>query len=332
MAAPQDINVLSDKPIQVVHSADHCIREAGTSGGFVSELIRYLFETNQIGATISYRFSGASLFVPELIFAWEDYRQTGSIYHEVHLTKFLKENLHRIHTNVAIVCLPCQCKAIRKLLAKTNHQVILISLTCSGQLSKEATYDFLHRHSVNIKHVHALQYRGNGWPSGMQVVMDNGKHFFFHNCESNWIAYFHSTIYTLKRCFQCTDTFGLDADFIVADPWIQRYIEKDTIGNSVVVANSKRSKGILENLITDKRLVLKETISLSEFFASQKGTVKKKAAYRTYPRLRWLTKFYQTPLGKYLFFRLPKLHYRIHSKILNHLSARTHHDQKNSGY
>nr|WP_321466996.1 Coenzyme F420 hydrogenase/dehydrogenase, beta subunit C-terminal domain [uncultured Desulfobulbus sp.] len=308
--------MMPSKVIKIVYSKDQEIRNKGSAGGFVSTLIKYLFDDKYIDAAVSYRYFGKELYVPEIIFNWEDYNQCGSIYHEVDLFRLLKNNLDKVKLRIVVVCLPCQCKAITRLFNRFNKQCLLISLVCSNQLSKDATYDFLKYNNIEINDVANLRYRGGGWPSGMQIEMNDGKKYFFHNNLSDWQKYFHSTIYTLRRCFKCPDMLGRYSDFVVADPWINRYIKNDSIGHSVVVVNTDAAEKIMENMICKNYIHLNEVIEKKEFILSQEGTLDKKIAFQKHNILLFIIKIYRFSLYKKLFNKFPDFHSWMHQKIM----------------
>lgn len=286
---------------RILSSAHQDIRYNGSSGGFVTELADSLFFQNKIASAICFHFSGKELFVPQVVFSSRQYNQTGSIYHETGLIRFLKDNISSIKSPVFITCLPCQCEAIRRLLRSYQIESILVSLVCSGQLKKQATYDFLALHGIASDQLKSFQYRGKGWPSGIHAETKDGKTFFFHNTDSDWKCFFHSAIYNLERCFHCMDSYGTDADFSVADPWFKEYIEKETIGCTVVCASEKKWMEWIDEMIAEGRLTLHQKISLSEFVESQFWTLAKKESYRKFFFLKKAVRIFRMQFYRRLF-------------------------------
>jgi len=311
MVAEENVDDLTYQHVYITYSKDCDTRLLGTSGGFITELNRFLFEENKIKSSIAYFFSGKELFKPLIIYKSQDIVQAGSIYHEVDLLNFLKSNIDKIKSPIFITCLPCQCNPIEILMKSHNIEYVLVSLICSQQCEKNATYDFLKRQRIDINNVMDLRYRGNGWPSGMQVIEKDGEKHFFHNSKSEWNMYFHSTIYTMKRCFYCNKTFGTNADFSVSDPWIPRYSKKDAIGHSIVGVTSSQANQILKKMEKSNRIKILEEISLNEFFNSQLGAVQKKKAYKNFYFYKKAIAFFRTSTYKNFFNKYPKLHNTI---------------------
>lgn len=302
----------------ILSSADRQERYDGSSGGVVTAIARELFKQGRISSAVCFEFSGPSLFEPRLIFNSNDYIQTGSIYHQVPLVQFLRDNLKLIRAPLFVTCLPCQITAIRRLLSRSNIECVLVSLVCSGQMNKQATYDFLRVHGIDIEQVKHFCYRGKGWPSGIQVEMQDGQKHFFHNLQSDWKTFFHSTIYNLDRCFHCTDSHGRDADFMVADPWLKEFIEHETQGCTVVAARPHWA-GLLDEMLQKRLLEFHKELSLADFVESQYWTVAKKESFRRFASLRFLIHLFRTPLYRRLFLtgRYRYFHYKRYMKILN---------------
>jgi coenzyme F420 hydrogenase subunit beta len=314
MNIEETVEDLNCKNIYILYSVDPVVRLTGTSGGFVTELNNFLYDKNKIKSSITFVFSGKELFKPHLIYKKENSIQTGSIYHEINLIKFLKDNINKIKSPIFIVCLPCQCKAIKIFLISHNIKFYLVSLICSQQCDKKATYNFLKNQDLDINKIKNLRYRGNGWPSGMQIIEKDGNKHFFPNSGSIWNMYFHSTIYTMKRCFYCKQTFGMSADFSVSDVWIPRYYKDDKIGHSAVCINSNKAEEIINEMKKNKRIKIVEEISPIDFFNSQIEAVKRKRAYKNHI-YKTIISIFRTSVYKAFFHKYPKVHYKLNAII-----------------
>lgn len=301
---------------RILVSNDKDIRHKGSSGGIITHLMKYLFETKRINSAIDFKFTGVELFKPYIINSFEDYSHSGSIYHEIKIYKFLKENIDVIQSPVMITCLPCQIAPIKRLLHKHNIETFIVSLVCSTQLEKEATYYFLEKNKIDVSKVKEFRYRGNGWPSGIQIETDE-KEYFFHNNNSKWIDVFHSQIFNLNRCLSCADTFGLKADVSVADPWLQRYVASDNIGSSIVIAHTNNGENIITSMISDNILKTIEILSEEDVVLSQKGTLIKKYIFKKHKKkFLKLIKVFKSKIYKKYFFSFSKYHRYFFSKLM----------------
>ena len=96
---------------------DSTVRYMATSGGVGSYLLKYLFDKGEIHTAITFDYDNEILkYVPRLIYKYEDYKMTGSIYHEINLIQFVKEHISEIKGEFACFVLPCQARAIRSIL------------------------------------------------------------------------------------------------------------------------------------------------------------------------------------------------------------------------
>jgi coenzyme F420-reducing hydrogenase beta subunit len=301
---------------RIMNSANDDVRYKGSSGGVITEVMKYLFSTNQIKSSISFKFSSSELFEPFLIDDYSDYNQTGSIYHDVNIFQFLKENIKNIKSPILITCLPCQITPLKRLLSSNNIETFFISLVCSAQLSKEATYYFLDKNNIELKEIDEFRYRGNGWPSGIHIKTKK-QDYFFHNNTSKWKYIFHSQVFTLNRCFSCKDTFGMKADISIADPWIDRYVKSEKIGLSIVIAHSISGENLINEMLLAKILSLEEFLTQKEVIDSQKYTLVKKDIYlKNKNIIKFFIRIFKTELYKNNFYYFAKLHHWFFRTII----------------
>lgn len=299
----------------ILHSSDDEMRYIGSSGGVVSAIIRYAFEKGIIQNAISYEFTKNELFKPKLVSSYEEYQIVGSIYHDVGLIKFLKDKAHEIKGKTLVVCLPCQVETIRKCLTGKKVESFIIALTCSAQMSKQATRFLFKKYGIVEEDIEYFRYRGNGWPSGIQIKTRTNK-YFFHNTKSIWADIFNSHLFTLKRCFSCKNTFGLKAEISVADPWLKKYITANGIGNTLVFVNTDDGKELIQEALQAGALGGKKKISHLEAIKSQDWTLKRKYVFRKYRTL--LTPVLKVIQSKIYIFLVSHLCLiRIHTRVFN---------------
>lgn len=310
----------------IVSSTDPGIRYAGSSGGFVTELVRYLFTEKRITNALSFQFAGKTLYEPILVNSFDDYLQTASIYHDMPIVNFIRKNISAIGRSMFLTCLPCQIAPIRRILQSQNIESFIVSLVCSGQLTKQATFDFLKTHNIDIAQIHSFRYRGDGWPSGIHIEMNNSKKHFFHNTESDWKCFLHSSIYNLDRCFRCQDTLGKGADFSAADPWLKRYMQNDFQGSTLVCTSQERGKVLIEEMISRKRIELHYKIGLQEIIESQLWTYAKKESFQKFILLRFLLRLFRTKYYRrlFLFSCYRHYHYKLYMRILKYFKRKLH--------
>lgn len=282
------------------YSTDSNVRFNATSGGIGTSFLKWLFDKNMIETSISFVFNSNTLrYEPQIIHSFNDYRISGSIYQEIDLIGFIKSHLNEIKGVFACFALPCQARTIRKILEKAGYRSIIIGLTCSSQQTIDATKYLLSRKSITLKDVDYIQYRGNGWPSGIQIKTKNGQNLFINNNNSIWTQIFHSRLFIRQKCFKCQNTLNKYSDITLADPWLKDFMENEKIGKTLVFDYTEgKDKSLLELCCEDGYIIL-DTISESVAIASQRGTILRKESYKT---SKLLVNFYFTLINN--------IHYR----------------------
>ena len=297
----------------VGYSADADIRFKATSGGVGTSLIKWMFDKEIIGTSVSFDFDADSLrYVPKMIHSFSEYAICGSIYQEVDLVGFIKSHVDEITGGFACFTLPCQTRAVRAIVEKAGHEAVIIGLTCSSQQTLDATRYLLKRVGVDAANVSRLQYRGNGWPSGIQLETKDGRQVFVPNNNSIWTKIFHSRLFIRPKCFMCQDTLNKYCDVTLADPWLRQFSE-EKIGETLVVCNTDTGNTLLRQCANEKNLILAD-IDYSEVVKSQKGTILRKKSYLVAPNI---CKYYRVVLKNKVYRNVmctPTL-FQLHCKL-----------------
>ena len=63
------------------------------------------------------------------------------------------------------------------MLDRNNINNFIISFCCSGQTTLEGTWLCYRYMGIDKSQVINMQYRGNGWPSGIQIELFDGKKY-----------------------------------------------------------------------------------------------------------------------------------------------------------
>ena len=298
------------------HATDSYLRYAATSGGVGSAVLGYLFSSGQIDTSLSFEFDPNTLrYVPRLIYKWEDYHPTGSIYQDMDLIGFIRSHVAEIKGTFACFCLPCQTASIRTLLKRAGHACFLLGLTCSSQQTLVATEQLLKLLHVRKEDVETLRYRGDGWPGGIRIVLKNGSTVFVKNNNSLWSDVFHSRLCIPKRCLYCRDTLNQNADISLADPWLPEFRKTEANGATLVVARTPFGEKILE----ESAVCALVRIEDEKAYQSQRATIRRKQGYMDHPfRRKWLLCLQHWSWYKAIVFASPKI-LKLHSKLLSRL-------------
>jgi len=299
------------KETGLAYSTDSLIRYNSTAGGYISILLKFLFDTGKIDHTISFERSGIR-FYPKIISSFNEYNNIGSLYQEIDIIHFIKQNLHNIKGKIAITLLPCQVNIIRSIAKQNNIDIIIISLVCSAQMKLECTQSYFDLEKIDIKEVSNFRYRGFGWPKYINIEYKNGKIF---QEKTLWNEMFHSYLFHEKRCLKCTDTFGIKSDIAVSDPWLGKMMKEERIGQSIVYIFSDLGLQIHKELKQSKYICYK-ILEKNKAISSQYHTMEKKYYLRKSKLLRKIIRLLNQPLYKSIIL-LDKRLLKIHSKVIN---------------
>lgn len=297
------------------YSTDAKIRYKATSGGIGTSLIKWMFDKKIIGTSISFDFDAASLrYIPKMIHSFSDYKASGSIYQEIDLVNFIRRHIDEIKGAFACFTLPCQTRAVRTIVEKSGHDAFIIGLACSSQQTLDATKYLLRRIGIVETDVSNIQYRGNGWPSGIQITRMDGGQVFIANNRSIWTEIFHSRLFIRPKCLMCQDTLNKYSDITLADPWLKQF-SNEKEGKTLVVCNTTKGEELLQQCAKDEVVAI-DDITYGLVVKSQNGTILRKSSYHYTPNL---TKYYKTILGNKIYRKimLMPFFFPIHCKLKN---------------
>ena len=257
------------------YSTDQVIRYEASSGGIGTGIIKYLLESGMYGTSMTFVFNVKECrYEPKLIFDYSEYNNCGSVYQDTDTIHFIKEHIEEIKNGIVVTCMPCQVNAIRNILNRNKIKNFIISLCCSGQTTIQGTWLYYKLLGINKIDVRKMQYRGNGWPAGIRIELENGNIITRDNYTFPWTLMHQSLLYRPKRCIYCAMKTNPNSDVSLADPWLKEYIENDKIGNTLVICNELGDE-IIRKMIEADQLVVK-IIDRDVYVKSQLGTIEKK--------------------------------------------------------
>lgn len=261
------------KPLTYIgYATDEEIRHKGSSGGIVTAIIKYLFDQGLVQTGLSFYFERNSCqFKPKLIYAYDDYNHCGSIYQDIDLITFIKSEINNIQGCAVITCAPCQVKPIRAILSRNSIKAFILSYVCSGQTTIEGIYKYYNLLNISPRNVIGMRYRGNGWPSGIEIKLQDGKSLLYPNYTEPWKTLQNSYFFRPRRCFFCKQVFSKDADIAAGDPWLDEYKRKDVIGNTIFTVHTPEGINLL-NQMNIKQYIHVNEISFDQFYESQRSS------------------------------------------------------------
>lgn len=245
-------------------STNDLIYRNSQSGGAVTEIISYLFDTAQIEAAIVCRAEYATPSVnvhPVVVTCKEDLLSTQrSQYTPVDMVSALRgtENFKAI----AFVGLPCHLQGVDALLLKSNRHsnvIYKIGLVCdrteSEAFSRCLTEDYISDKKFRLiarkKH---FAYKQQYYPYRIAPVVmeyEDGS----MDVISNQKRFLLKDTFTSPRCQLCFDKLNTHADIVCGDPWGMSHIDWKR-GESLVITRTKKGDQLIQDMQQANRLRL----------------------------------------------------------------------------
>ena len=257
------------------YSKDNEDRFKSSSGGIGSAIQRYLLSTNQYGSTLIFSFNKEKCqYEPKIVYSADDLNVCGSVYQDINIVSFVRDNIKYIKNGIVLSCQPCQVTGLRNLLIRNNINNFIISYCCSGQTKIEGTWAYYSMLGINKEDVEYMQYRGNGWPSGIQIKLKNGDKLYHENYTEPWVTMKQSHLFQPKRCFYCKFDTSRNAEISLADPWLPEYKEKEKIGKTMFLINTILGRDIISEMLRKEIIEIEES-DYNSFAIAQKPNVEK---------------------------------------------------------
>lgn len=323
----------------ITYSTDNELRKASTSGGFVTQLLTHLLETNFIdGAMVLGSETGSDGWVEKPFIARTKEELRSAIKSKYRLVPYLRclEEIERIDGNYAIVGLPCHLHAIHKYVKATKKLQkrikLLIGLYCNVAFDPMVLDELCEINGVERSDIKHLDFRAGHWPGTIIATMQNDVQSKVLKVdemrdEFNLLKLF----YAPNRCNMCIDFSAEYADIAVGDPWLRdrpdgEFIHPDgwtgivtrtELGDRIV--NEAEAAGVIhteessirtfmvnwERAAKYKREFVPNNINLHKMFGYKVPKYYRKLPKTTIKsRIKGLVKFISYKFAKYKWYRM----------------------------
>ena len=233
----------------------------GQSGGAVTAILSYLFEMGQIDAALVCKMDDGGRGVPYVATNSSQLIQSQkSIYTPVPLLTDLESLV--AFKSVAIVGLPCHLSGMRNLLKYKKIPIsYMLGLICDRTLCNGVLDSISEYLKCGESKIMSIKWRDKSAPgfsylnAPISVSLRDGKVRIIPSEVRQQIKKY----FTPPRCSICPDKLNLSSDLVFGDPW-NIYIE-DTMGESLIIANTYKGYELLDNIINNKVISAKECTS-----------------------------------------------------------------------
>lgn len=252
------------------YAADAAIRENAASGGMVTALLCHLLETRRIDGAWVTRTEirdGKLGYKTFIATSPREIREcSSSVYTFVPMLKHL-DILENFDGRVAAVMLPCQLRALSKLLEKRpdiGAKVVLkIGLYCSGVCGEKALLIPLKKYKIPLEGAVRLYCRRGHWRGFSTVLYSDGSEKSIPYSRTV-CAYKNAYFFSRRQCMVCRDQFAECADISFGDVWLKE-MKKEPIKHTSCVIRTERAlemyrsavsaEAVIDKSFTDEKLL-----------------------------------------------------------------------------
>jgi coenzyme F420 hydrogenase subunit beta len=253
--AATDIRLGNYQGCYLGHSSDYAVRYNAASGGVITALLLFALEKGLIDGALVTRMRKDRPLEPESFIARtreEIIDASKSKYCPVPANIALKEILaSKEGAKFAVVGLPCHIQGIRKAEScnkNLKEKIVLhLGLFCSHTDTFFATEFLLSSLGLNSQDVATINYRGEGWPGSLSILLKNGqkKILPYSKMISAHILWF----FAFPRCTLCCDLTAELADISCGDAWLPQLMANDNIGQSIAICRTRLGSSIFTEAI-----------------------------------------------------------------------------------
>lgn len=255
----------------VGHATDLNIRHNSASGGLVTALLIFAIEEGIIDGALVTKMNATHPLEPEVFIARtkdEIISASKSKYCPVPANIALKDVLKE-NGRFATVGLPCHIHGIRKaeiINKKLAKKIGLhLGLFCNHTPTFSATAYMLQKMKLKKEDVKQINYRGEGWPGRMSIILANGKKILIDQFNPFYWGHVFNSNFFPTRCILCNDKICELSDISFGDAW---HLSNSKIGESIIVSRNKLGEELLEKAATKKEIEIKK-VSSKEILKSQ---------------------------------------------------------------
>lgn len=260
------------------YAVDRELRFKGSSGGLVTALSAYLLDSKSVDAVLvttadhtnPLLFKGYWATTPENV-----YQSRGSKYTPIPLNQALKA-MPANTDSICTVGLPCHLWGLQRYAKAGFLKNIKIkyrfSLFCGKTPNAHATDFIVEKSNIQPNSIEKIQYRGDGWPSGIKITAGSKK--WFVPLGEIWPRILNTPFFLPVHCYRCPDFFGYLSDISFGDAWLPDLASAPD-GWSVCLARNENGDKLLKSAI-DSGVIRLEQRSESEIKKAFKGNLSSK--------------------------------------------------------
>jgi coenzyme F420-reducing hydrogenase beta subunit/polysaccharide pyruvyl transferase WcaK-like protein len=242
----------------VGYAASEDVREGAASGGAVSATLVWLLETGRIdGALVSRLIPNEGRLQPQTWVARsreEILSARTSIYLDFPLTQHFLRLLDSAG-RYAVVALPCQLAALRKMEQKRpelrDKIACRLGLVCGHASDRKLLDRVLEKKGIRQEDIREFAFRKGHWRGRSYVSMNDGTEITFPYLDFG--LYQNLWLHCARRCLSCQDHFAEHSDLSFGDAWLPE-LKSQPIKHSIIVSRSAEATAVLDEMMAQGAL------------------------------------------------------------------------------
>lgn len=269
---PEDVLIGNYQDCYIGHATNGSLRYNAASGGVVTALLLFALEKGIINGALVTKMSEESPLEPQPFIARnkeEIISACKSKYCPVPANIALREIL-KMEGKFAVIGLPCHIHGVRKaelVNKKLKEKIVLhLGIFCSHTDTFWQTEFLLKKLSLKEDDIAKIDYRGEGWPGMMSILLKNGGKISVPYSEATSL---HGLwLHALLRCAFCCDLTSELADVSCGDAWLPEILASEKIGKSIVIPRTKIGEALCLKAAQNRYIEIEKT---STYKVTQSG-------------------------------------------------------------
>ena len=251
--------------LYVAHPNNQDIRFSGASGGMVTGILDYLLDRGKIDGAIVVAMDDILPYKTKGILATTKKELQASAQSKYCATPSLAvlQEIRRLKGQFAVVALPCQVHALRKmalvdrgLAGKIKY---ILGLYCHCTMEVNGHEEAIEAFGIPLEDVAAFQFRGGGWPGGFFVIKKDGTEVRLH--EKILIKDVMNVMFRLygpRRCLLCVDALCEYADLSFGDFWAFDFAEDLAVHERCTLISQRTAVGrqLMEDIMESGQFIV----------------------------------------------------------------------------
>lgn len=239
----------------LAYAKDDGLRVNAASGGTVSAILIDLMEQGAIDGALTCRgvvrdgHVRAEFFISQ---SRDDILQSqGSKYVPANFTGEGMSLIKSFPGRLAVVGLPCDISVLRRRMEKDPAIADKIELTLAIVCGHNSESTLVDQVTAKLESeagakLTGYRFRRGHWRGKLNARFDNGKEID-DSYGSRFGLYQNLYFWSEKKCFQCNDHFGYQADISLGDVWSQ-YLRNEKVKYSGVLTRTTQGRALFDSV------------------------------------------------------------------------------------